>query len=479
MTVVTEAIRNPWVHVNELSSVLWIIFMVDASVRLWRRGGAENRRRARVVGGSIIFFLVFAAGLASLQDNQIVQIPYFVSLSFLPMILVVSYELGRNITQIAGLAENLRESEAALSLAAESAGAGLWAVNSEGKFLWLTERTRQLYGLSIPDLPDLEDLKAIWHPDDREYLHAALMSSLTDGQEFKEEHRVLDRDGTTRWISSRGRTYPGEGGEPNRLMGASIDITVRKRVEEEVLRHNGELAHMSRVSLAGELSGALVHELGQPLGAVLANSETAQLLLRSPEPDREELNSILVDIQDDSVRAGQIIHDMRTFLKQQVVAFDPIDLQQLFSEVEKLATPDATLRGSKLFFNVSPGLPPVLGHRVQLQQVVLNLILNGLQSMEDSASDERVLRVEADLLESGGLHIMVKDRGRGLPDSSLDEVFTPFLTTKPNGLGMGLAICRRIIHAHGGKIWIENNEHAGATSHIHLPVSAESQGFSS
>ena len=470
VTVVTGALRNPWVHVNELSSLLWIAFLIEASVRLWRRGGAENRRRAGVVGGSMILFLVFAAGLASLQDNQIVEIPYFIAVSFLPMILVIAFELGRKLTQIAGLADDLRKSEAALSLAAESAGAGLWAIDSDGKCLWLTERARHLYGFSASELPDLDRIREIWHPDDRERLEKTLMESLTTGTEFQAEYRVSDGNGGARWISSRGRPFTGEDGEPDGLMGASVDISAQRQAAEEVLRHDRELAHMSRVSLVGELSGALVHDLGQPLGAVLANAETARLLLGVAEPDRDELHAILTDIQDDSVRAGQIIHGMRTFLKHQQIEFQPLDMVRLFAEVEKLANPDATLRRTTLTFECAPGLPQVHGHRVQMQQVILNLILNGLQAMEDCPPDEKILHVAAAFDGGGQLHVSVKDRGRGLPEDKLDQVFTPFLTTKTTGLGMGLAICRRIIHAHGGQIRIENNTGAGATAHITLPV---------
>jgi two-component system sensor kinase FixL len=255
-------------------------------------------------------------------------------------------------------------------------------------------------------------------------------------------------------------------------MGASVDISVRKQAVEEILRHDRELTHMSRVSLVWELSGALVHDLGQPLGAVLANAETARLLLDEVEPNRDELHAILTDIQDDSVRAGQIIHGMRTFLKRQEIEFHPLDIARLFAEVEKLAHPDATLRRIPLTFHTAPGLPRVQGHRVQLQQVILNLILNGLQAMEDCPHDERRLHVAAAFDDGGEIHVSVMDRGRGLPADKLDQVFTPFLTTKSTGLGMGLAICRRIIQAHRGRIWIENNAGVGATAHITLPIPA-------
>ncbi|MGB6222013.1 sensor histidine kinase [Haloferula sp.] len=470
VSVITEAISSPWVHLNNLSSLLWIVFMVDASLRLWRRGGRENRRRAGVVGGSIVLFLLLAGGMSALQEYHIIRIPYFISLSFLPIIVVIAFELGRSLIQVAGLADELRQSEAALSLAADSAGAGLWALDSDGKCLWLTERARQLHGFSANEVPDLDRIRETWHPDDRERVEKALTESLSTGTKFQAEYRVSDGNDATRWLSSRGRPYTGEDGEPDRLMGASIDISAQRQAAEELLRHDRELAHMSRVSLVGELSGALVHDLGQPLGAVLANAETARLLLDVDVPNRDELRAILTDIQDDSVRGGQIIHGMRTFLKQQEIDFQPLDMERLFAEVEKLANPDATQRRTTLTFHTAAGLPQVHGHRVQMQQVILNLILNGLQAMEDCPPDERTLHVAASIEDDGQLHVAVKDCGPGLPADKLDQVFTPFLTTKATGLGMGLSICRRIIQSHGGRIWIENNAGAGATAHIILPI---------
>ncbi len=474
VTIVTGAVINPWVHVNEISTLLWIGFLVDASVRLWKRGGVENRQRAGVVGGSMVLFLVFAAGLSALQDNQIVQIPYFIALSFLPMILVIAYELGRSLIQVAALADELSESEAVLGLAAESAGLGLWSLNAQGDCIWLTERTRRMFGFARGKTPDFAEIRNSWDPDDRQRLEQLFADSLANEAELRAEYRVIDGEGGTRWISSYGRPYRGENGEPVRLMGASIDISEQKQAAEEILRHNRELARISRVSLVGELSGALVHDLGQPLGAMLANTETARLLLAEAVPDREELREILTDIQDDSVRAGQIIHGMRAFLKQQEIELQPIKVARIFSEVEKLVTPEAILRRTILTFECAPGLPNVNCHRVQMQQVLLNLIFNGLQAMEECGPSERKLHVSAILEGDGEVRISVRDSGRGLPEESLDRVFTPFLTTKDTGLGMGLAICRRIIEAHGGRIWIDNNEGAGATAHIRLPVSAGS-----
>ncbi len=473
VSVVASAVGSPWAHLSNASSLLWVIFIVDASLRLWRQGGTDNRRRAGVVGGSMVLFLVLAAGLSALQEYQFTAIPYFISLSFLPMIVVIALELGRNLSRVAALAEELRESEASLSLAAELAGVGLWSMDAQGNALWLTERAREIFGFEPGKPPAYDEIRRSWHPDERERLEKIVMEALNSGSDVRADYRVINPDGEIRWVSSRGRPYADQDGKPRQLMGSSVDITVQKHAAEEVLRHDRELAHMSRVSLVGELSGALVHELGQPLGAVLANAETARLLLEADVPDRDELRAILTDIQDDSVRAGQIIHGMRTFLKQQEIEFQPLDVARLFAEVEKLSQPDATQRRTTLTFHAEPGLPSVQGHRVQMQQVILNLILNGLQAMEDCAPDERTLHVAATVNDHGQLDVSVEDRGRGLPADKLDQVFKPFLTTKATGLGMGLSICRRIVQAHGGRIWIENNSDAGATAHVILPLLSE------
>jgi PAS domain S-box-containing protein len=199
----------------------------------------------------------------------------------------------------------LRESEERLNLA--SAGAGLWAIDQTTRQIWLTDRSRQLFGLSASKAPDWENLLSAIHPNDREHVQNSVEEALRTGKEFIADFRVVNTDGSARWISSRGRTQFGSHLKLQRLMGACVDITDRKRAEEETRRHFQELVHITRVSLVGELSGSLIHELGQPLGAILTNSEVAEMHLTHATPDLDEVRAIFVDLRMDAIRASEVV----------------------------------------------------------------------------------------------------------------------------------------------------------------------------
>ena len=261
--------------------------------------------------------------------------------------------------------------------------------------------------------------------------------------------------------------------EAGKVVGASKicrDITSAKKAEGEIRRQRAELAHVTRVSTLGQLTAALTHELNQPLGEILRNAEAAELFLQSDQPDLSEIRAILADIRKDDQRAGNVIERMRSLLKRRSLVSDPLDVREVVEDTVALVRPDLLTRGVKLILGIPERLPPVLGDRVHLQQVLLNLILNGMDAMSATPAAERELVVGVSLKTPGRLEVSVAARGTGLPDTS--QLFEPFYTTKPNGMGMGLAISRTIIEAHGGKIRAENNVHRGATFTVSLPVNA-------
>jgi PAS domain S-box-containing protein len=254
------------------------------------------------------------------------------------------------------------------------------------------------------------------------------------------------------------------------------DITERRRAEAEAQQQRLEVAHLSRVAMLGELSGALAHELNQPLTAILANARAAQRLLRVSSPDLDELRSILQDIADDDRRAGEVIERLRAFLRKGDMQPGHLDLNQVVTDVLGLVHSDLIQRGVTVNARLAPVLPVVFADRVQLQQVLLNLLLNACDAMtDDSRGEKRVTIVTAET-ESGDVELSVADRGTGIAPHEMDRVFEPFVTSKPHGLGLGLAICRSIVTAHGGRLWADNNEAGGATFRLKLgadPVSAE------
>jgi C4-dicarboxylate-specific signal transduction histidine kinase/integral membrane sensor domain MASE1 len=273
--------------------------------------------------------------------------------------------------------------------------------------------------------------------------------------------------GYERWfaISVVPLNVPGGGAVVSRA-----EITERKRAELEVQRSRQELAHVSRVSMMGELTASLAHELNQPLTGILANAQAALRFLDAASPDLSEIRSILSDIVDDDKRAGEVIRRLRSLLRKDGVQFKSLDLNVLIRDVAKLLTSDAVIRNIAVRLELAPEPVLVSGDSVQLQQVVLNLLLNAMESMAECAGDGRTITVRTENTDVEAVHVSVQDAGTGFRQGTQHLVFEPFYTTKPSGMGMGLAISKSIIEAHGGLIWAQDNSIAGATFHFSLPT---------
>ena len=257
------------------------------------------------------------------------------------------------------------------------------------------------------------------------------------------------------------------------IRGASRDCTQRKHAEQETLRLRQEIAHVSRVSMMGQLATSLAHEINQPLGAILRNAEAAELFMQHESPDLDEIRAILADIRKDDQRAGTVIDRMRALLKRHDLDTRPLDTGECVGDAAGLVQADAASRNVKLELEVPGDLPLVRGDRVHLQQVLLNLILNGMDALNGAAREDRRVTVSARFDGVKTVEFAVRDTGHGIPEDKLAHVFDPFFTTKPNGMGMGLAISRTIIEAHGGRLWAENGADGGAVFRFTLPVVEE------
>jgi C4-dicarboxylate-specific signal transduction histidine kinase len=255
---------------------------------------------------------------------------------------------------------------------------------------------------------------------------------------------------------------------------AAAQLTRRLQESEMVLHQlHGQLAHASRVSLLGQLASALAHELNQPLGAILRNAEAAELFLAQDPPDLDELRAILLDIRQDDRRASDVIERLRTLLKRRRLACCALSVGDLLTNVAALTRGDAATRQTRLEIAAAPGLPPVMGDAVHLQQVLLNLVLNAMDAMDDLPAARRQVKVGAQRRGERAVEVTVSDCGHGIAPDQLGQLFEPFFTTKPNGMGIGLAISRTIVEAHGGRIWAENNAAAGAIFRFTLPLAEE------
>ena len=256
----------------------------------------------------------------------------------------------------------------------------------------------------------------------------------------------------------------------NRAEGGAVvsltDVTRRKQMEIEAQRMRQELAHFTRVSAMGELAASLAHELNQPLAGILANAQAAQRFLAAGRPDLDEIRAILADIVSDDRRAGEVIRRLREMLRKTAPSRVPLDLNALIGDVVKMLSSDALIRGLSVVLDFDPKLPPVTGDRVELQQVVLNLLVNAMDAMAGPAVPGRIVVVHTACSGPDSVQVSVQDAGTGVVAGG--NIFEPFYTTKADGLGMGLPIARSIIEAHGGRIWVENNSTGGATFHFTL-----------
>ena len=265
---------------------------------------------------------------------------------------------------------------------------------------------------------------------------------------------------------------PDDGTGP-KLFGVSMDVTARKQAEASAAQQRAELEHVARVATLGELTATLTHELRQPLAAILINSYVGERLLDAPEPDLQEVRSTLADIREVTERAGEVIGGLRAMLKRDSTAagLTNVDVNDVIRIVERIAHGDANLHKVTVHLDLSPDVRPVKGDSVQLQQVILNLMLNAFSAMSGTGLDgARRLVVRTSSIDESNVLVEVQDSGTGIAAEKLESIFDPFITSKPEGLGMGLSICRSIIERHGGKISAANNPDRGATFSITLPA---------
>ena len=245
----------------------------------------------------------------------------------------------------------------------------------------------------------------------------------------------------------------------------------RVQAELEVARQRNQLAHLARVSMLGELSGSIIHQLSQPLSAILFNATAAQRLLMDSPPDLNQLGDFLTNIVTDDERAGEVIHHLRPLLKQGEVELQPLSASEMVHEVLTILRCELLKRDVIAQAELAPNLPLFCADRVGLQQVLINLITNACDAMAEMPHEDRQLTIHSGLAGRDFVLVSVSDHGPGVAQEKLEQIFEPFFTSKLNGMGMGLSVCRKIITTHGGKLWAKNNAGGGATFYFTLPLS--------
>jgi PAS domain S-box-containing protein len=364
--------------------------------------------------------------------------------------------------------EALRVSEERMSLAVESAQLAVWDWDVANDRVWMTDEGRKFFGFAPGEPVRFSNVTGRVHPDDSAMRAKAIQHALETRGSYEAEYRIILPDGSVRWIAGRGRVSPAVNEAPPRILGVSMDITRQKQAAVEAQQQREELAHLSRVATVSALSGSLAHELGQPLTSILVHAEAGQRFMSRDTPDLDEIRAIFGEILSSGLRGREIIERLRTMLRRGEVVVQPVNVNESLEELLRLTRGDLIARGVSVSKLTTDGLPPAMTDRVQLQQVLLNLIVNACDAMALNPPEDRKLTLTT-FIAQDEIRIGVLDSGVGLPDD-VATLFQPFHSTKDGGLGMGLSICRTLVTSLRGRLWAERRAERGAAFYVALPL---------
>jgi len=337
----------------------------------------------------------------------------------------------------------------------------------------LADSARALFQFEAETPVTHELLQDRVHPEDRALREAAVKQAVETQSGYDIEYRAVLPDGTMRWIAARGRCIQDDTGKLTRLLAVSADITARKQAEEEAQLRREEINRLSHVTLLGEMTASIAHELNQPLSGIIANASAGQRFIDRGNLDVDMLREILVDIAADGHRAHDVIHNVRNTIKKGETLRETTDLNFIVTKVARMLQPEMTAHSCELETSLAKDLPSIEADPVQIHQVLINLVTNAREAMRDTPLGRRKVEVATDRNGNESIAVSVRDHGPGIPDEITERLFEQFFTTKEEGLGMGLAIVRSIVEAHGGKIEAGNVDGGGARFRFVLPVSKE------
>jgi len=370
--------------------------------------------------------------------------------------------------------ERLQRSEAYLAEAQRLTHTGSWAWQVAGReVLHLSEEWYRIFGFDPEDgVPSYEDYRGRIHPEDRSKWHATLDRAIAEKSNYEVGFRIVLPDGSVRHIHTVGHPVLKASGDLEQFVGSSTDITQRKLGEEALRQAQVDLAHVSRMTTMGELTASLAHEVNQPIAAAVTDAKTCLRWLTRDQPDLEEAREAASRMVRDVTRAADIISRVRLLFKKVGPQRELVVVNEVVQEMIVLLRGEATRYAISIRTELASDLPPVMGDRVQLQQVLMNLLVNSMDAMKD-LDTMRELIINSQPARNEQVMVSVSDTGVGLPPQQAEHIFNAFFTTKPYGTGMGLRISRSIIESHGGRLWAANNSPRGASFYFTLPTKPE------
>jgi C4-dicarboxylate-specific signal transduction histidine kinase len=367
--------------------------------------------------------------------------------------------------------EKLRQSEAYLSEAQRLSHTGSfgWRV-STGEIIW-SEESFRIFQYDRTAKPTVELILQRVHPEDAARVKQTIERAAQDGKDFDREYRLVMPDSSVKFVHVVAHALSDESGGIE-FVGAVMDVTERKRAEEALRQAQADLAHVNRVTTMGELTASLAHEVNQPIAAAVTNANTCLRWLTRDHPDLEEAREAAMRIVKDGTRAAEIISRIRLLFKKGTPHWELVDVNEIIREMIVLLRGETTRYNIWVWTELAMDLPEVLGDRVQLQQVMMNLIMNSIDAMRE-VDGARGLGIKSQRAEDGYLLVSVSDTGVGLPSQEASQIFNAFFTTKPDGTGMGLSISRSIVESHSGRLWAARNTPRGANFYVSLPIKVE------
>ena len=449
------------------------LFLLASAISSWY--GGRGPGALAVVLCSLAFDYFFVPPLYSFYLTA-AKLPYFISFALFTLLISWLARVRRHVEEDdiedrKRAEDALKRSEFYLAEAQKLTHTGSWAWRvSDRNVVHLSEEWYRVYGLNPSDgAPNWEKRLELVHPDDRLAWQNTIERAIVEKIDYDVTFRIVLPNGIVKWIRTVGHPVLTATRDLVQFLGSSTDITDHKRAEQEhekLRQLEAELAHINRVSMLGEMAASLAHEIKQPIAAAITSANSCIEWLAHEPPNLDRARAAAAKIDKYGNRAAEIIDRIRSFYRKSPPQRELVDVNGIIQEMLTLLKGEATRSSIALRTELSSELPEIMVDRVQLQQVFMNLMLNGIEAMEDSGGE---LTVKAELQEYQ-LQFSVSDTGVGLPTEKMEEIFSTFYTTKPQGSGMGLTISRTIIESHGGRLWATANSARGATFHFTLPT---------
>jgi PAS domain S-box-containing protein len=409
----------------------------------------------------------FSGGAESQREKQI-MLQLFLGVSASSALIVAAISRQHQVAVVTA-----RESERSMRELVETLPAHIWCTDADGEPIYFSQQFRDFIGFNVEDIGGNSSrlstlLDAVVHPDDLGMVKTLFTNSLATGAPYALKQRLRRFDGQFRWFEIRAAPLHNSDGAVVQWNGVCLDINDQVHAEGALRRASDRLARATQAANLAEVSASIAHEVNQPLAAIVANSQACQRWLSAVPPNLDRAKITAERIARDANSAADVVGRIRALFRHAEDVRSPEDINRLIGEVCRLVSDEVIAKDIRLKTALEPDLPAVPLDRVQVQQVFVNLIRNGIEAMDSVASDARALRIRSCRESHDAIRIEVSDAGTGFQDAEL--VFEPFFTTKQQGMGMGLTICRSIIESHGGRLWVTNNKAVGATVAFTLPL---------